>query len=974
MNLVSSAPTATPSLADRLEALVGFWQGARHDAETRATSPSSPTTFRYGLNDIASEADAADLAGLAQALRRVALLTEVWECLRAEPDQTEAASQLADFCERALEGLAFGRRSGEREVCEAILRESDERWGDYLRVVDPINDGQSASLQPESFGDGCSLPEGDSAAPDQATLRRLLQAFGDEGSPRAPTAPQSSRAASVSMPRRPALAIPPLPARIELDEEIREAFLADAGDLFERIEKIVVGQSGRDLEREAIDELRRCFHTLKGTAGSVGLNDLATLVHELEDQLGELDLVAPPELSNELYAVVDYLDKLIDLLRRGQAAPRPTAPLPVSPPRPIAPPATLCTEFAAAAEPARTQPNSSAQAPPSEGPIRVAAARFDQLTDLASELIVQGRFWFSQAESMKTFAASVQVCRNRLLASLDRLYDVAAGPKYRGQPAVMDPRADVPDQLRRLAEQADDLAVLSASAHAAAAPMADRADTSVRLAREVWNSCQSLRIVPIRGLFTRLARVAHDAARVEERPVEVVMKGEETGMDRAVQERAFEPLLHAVRNAVAHGIEPQADRVRAGKPSNGQVTLEAGREGNTLVIVVQDDGKGLDDEAIAAKARRLGWLGPDENPSRERLHAFLFQPGFSTKSQANELSGRGVGMDVVAREVGNLRGTLELTSVRGQGTRLTVRLPARLALESALIVRVDGQPLAVPAAQVEHVEPYRPSTPTAKSPVELLTIDPATAAGGRASVTYRDLTVPVVFAREMLGIDHACSSAWRKLVLVRAGSCLFGLVVDAIDGAEDLIIKPLGALLAGHPLVAGTSLSINGEIILVLHPSGLERWSNPGTDFQASPAARPALGGYELTSGERKAVLVVDDSISVRRGIARQLCGLGLVVHEVSDGLEALGRLHEFPYGLVLTDLEMPRLDGFSLLAEIKRSASLATVPVIAASSRCDLETRRRVLKLGAHALLSKPVDPAELARTVESILPGIRA
>jgi CheY-like chemotaxis protein len=160
---------------------------------------------------------------------------------------------------------------------------------------------------------------------------------------------------------------------------------------------------------------------------------------------------------------------------------------------------------------------------------------------------------------------------------------------------------------------------------------------------------------------------------------------------------------------------------------------------------------------------------------------------------------------------------------------------------------------------------------------------------------------------------------------------------------------------------------------LVLDPSGIERWLDVGRESGTTPSAGRAGSAHELAAGEPIHVLVVDDSISVRRGLARQLCGLGLVVHEVSDGLEALGRLHDFHFGLVLTDLEMPRLDGFALLAEIKRSASLATVPVIAASSRCDPETRRRVLKLGAHALLAKPVDPLELARTVETILPGIR-
>jgi CheY-like chemotaxis protein len=201
------------------------------------------------------------------------------------------------------------------------------------------------------------------------------------------------------------------------------------------------------------------------------------------------------------------------------------------------------------------------------------------------------------------------------------------------------------------------------------------------------------------------------------------------------------------------------------------------------------------------------------------------------------------------------------------------------------------------------------------------------------------------------------------------------LVVDSIEGAVDLVIKPVGALLAGHPLVSGTSLSIDGEVISVLNSSGLERWlSIRMAKGPASAMMCPAPGVNPASPGERTAVLVVDDSISVRRAVARQLSSLGLDVHEVSDGQEALGNLRDSRYGLVLTDLDMPKLDGFALLAEMKRSANLATVPVIVASSRDDSKTRERVLDLGARALLSKPVDPQELIRVIGPLLPGVGA
>ncbi len=1007
----SPAPATAPSLADRLAMLGGFWLDARNGAEHPAP-PAKLDALRDGFCAIALEAEAGDQGGLARALRRIALLSEVWECLECAPDQAEAATLVADFCLEAIENLVCeqqtGRSCGDLGICDEILRQSDVRWSDYLSPIDSTRFGQSMVDEPASSEETYISSDDAPPALDQRTLLRLLQGLGDGGeesapreirpeplrshesrgglsaqadrSPRDAASPETSISATprdeqspvqvIATSPAPDLEIPPLPVIFDLDGEMRQAFLADAIDLFERIERIVVGLGSLRDHRDAIHELSRCFHTLKGAAASVGLTELAALVHGLEERLGQARGGVSQGLNDLLHQVVNYLDELIGSLRRAPAAAHETTAPPTSGPAAILSPAAIPPESGAGPEPAIAEHIPASHIPAAEGPIRVPAARFDELTDLASELIVQGRFWLTQAASMKTFAATVHECRNRLLGSLDRLHDVGLWQNGRRPAALFNRDADLPAQLRRLGEQADDLAVLAASAHAAASPMADRADTLVRLSLQIWESFQSLRIVPIRGLFQRLARVLYDAARVEGRQVEVVMKGEETGVDRAVQDKAFEPLLHVVRNAVAHGIESPADRIRAGKPATGCVTLEARREGNTLVIIVRDDGKGLDDLAIVEKARQLGWLGPDVTPTRERLHAFLFQPGFSTKSHADAISGRGVGMDVVAREVAHLRGTLELASQPRRGTQLTLRLPARLALEPAVIMRIGDQPLAIPASQVEHAQPFESPAASPVARHELGSTNPAPISIGDASVTYRDRAVPVVFAREMLGIGHPSSTLWPKRVIVRAESRLIGLVVDAIEGAEDLVIKPLGALLAGHPLVSGTSLSINGEVISVLHPSGLERWLYHRMCSGAGTLASSAPGPFRVAAEEPMTVLVVDDSISVRRGMARQLRGLGLEVHEVSDGLEALGRLRDCRYGLVLTDLEMPKLDGFALVAEIKRSASLQTIPVIVASTRCDPETRRRLLEVGAQALLSKPVDPRELARVVEPLLP----
>jgi chemotaxis protein histidine kinase CheA len=776
-----------------------------------------------------------------------------------------------------------------------------------------------------------------------------------------------------------AIPIPELPRRIDLDPEIRDAFLADTTDLFERIGPLVLGLPRAADPRDSLRELRRCFHTLKGAAGSVGFPDVATLVHTLEETLTEAIIPVPDSLIDDLHRTLSYLDGLLGLLRgtgvntaaNDHALPQPSraepehqdgsqpsrfgAHVPARAPAPISEPASRPQETAASEQASSGSP-AGGSAAPNDGPIRVPASRFEELMDMVSELIARRRLWSAQAGSMKIITAMVRTSRTRMLSCLDKLHEAGLGRTDRQPTSGLG--SDIPRELRRLSELADDLAVLAETAQAAYDPLADHGDAMGRLTLQLWDSLHAIRVVAIRGLFQRLAPVAHHAARVEGRQVEVVMAGEETGLDRAVQDKAFEPLLHVVRNAVGHGIETPAERAAAGKPATGKIMLEARREGNTLVISVQDDGRGLNHEAIAAKARKLGLIGPDENPGPERLNNLIFHSGFSTRGEANAISGRGVGMDVVAREVGSLKGTIELQTERGRGTRLTVRLPARLALETTMIVRVDGQAFALPVAQIESAQ---------QLDAEALCPPPEGESDKQSGtfVTFRDHRLPVISAREMLGIARTPAPAWPKLLVVRCESALIGLAVDAIEGTEELVIKSLGSLLTGHPVISGTSLSMSGEVISILNPSGLGRWVGEGLSLAPSVT----MPGTETASRSGPAVLVVDDSISVRRVVARHLRTMGLDVDEVSDGLEALGRLRARPYGLVVTDLEMPRLDGFELVAEMQRIAPLASIPVIVASTKVDEETQRRVLALGARAFLAKPVDPAALASVASPLL-----
>ncbi|WP_165224516.1 hybrid sensor histidine kinase/response regulator [Aquisphaera insulae] len=917
-------------------------------------APADLGPVRRALADLASDCRGPRPA-LARALSRLSTLTELWECRAAEPDG--AADEIGLFCVKAMAQLARSEARGgdDDEVAARLLEQSSASWGDYLCLLEDASAdaaGDSVSLQgidgePEREGRQDTDPEPDLDEPPAIDAQALLRLFGATPSapPNAPppvarVEPTQPRATPPRAEVAPALVIPPLPRGLDLDDEIREAFLADATDLFERIQSLVLDVGAGGGSPESFRELGRCLHTLKGAAGSVGLGELSALVHGLEERLDGGRDVLPPGLVELLHGTLAYLEGLLGLLRGGHRAAAPPAETP---------PVTVPAEAVTRPE-APTSCGSEAPATAQEGPIRVASARFDELLDVASELIARRRSWMGQAESLKAVAAMARGLRGRMHACLDRLHEAGLGREDRATGAINGPRSrrvDVPAQLRKLGELDDDLAVIAETAMAAATPLADHGDALGRLTMQLWDELQSIRIVPVRGLFQRLARVALDAARVEGRQIEVAMVGDQAGLDRAVQDKAYEPLLHVVRNAVGHGIEAPEERARAGKPAAGKITLEARREGNGLAISVHDDGRGLDHSAIEAKARRLGLVAPTETPSVERLNELIFHSGFSTRDAANAISGRGVGMDVVAREVGLLRGTIELRTERGRGTRMTVRLPGRLALETVMIARVDGQAFAIPVALIEHAQPIEPK--------DL----------GEDRFPFRGGEIPLADAREILGVATTPWPAWPKLLVVRSAGGPVGLVVDAIEGTEELVIKPLNALLSGHPLVSGTSVLASGEVICVLNLAGLHGEAE-------GPRISPSVAGNPIGAIDRagRPVLVVDDSISVRRVMARQLRSLGFAVDEVSDGQEALVRLRDGSYCLVVTDLEMPRLDGLGLLSEIRRIASLATIPVIVASTRSDEETQQKVRSLGARAFLPKPVDPAALAEVVRGSVP----
>jgi chemosensory pili system protein ChpA (sensor histidine kinase/response regulator) len=438
--------------------------------------------------------------------------------------------------------------------------------------------------------------------------------------------------------------------------------------------------------------------------------------------------------------------------------------------------------------------------------------------------------------------------------------------------------------------------------------------------------------------------------------VDLVVEGGSGELDRQVLERMLPPFEHMLRNAVVHGIEMPQERVARGKPETGRISVSLNRDGADVVIVVEDDGGGVNVEAVRAKARRTGLLGPEQELSDEEALQLILEPGFSTADRLTQVAGRGVGMDVVATEVKKLGGGLFIESELGRGTRFTIRLPFTLAITQALIVRVHEEYYALPVATVEGVARL------AKSEVarHLAEEQPTFEYAGQA---HRFQHLASFIGGEPTGLPE--TDVALPVILVRAGERSAALVTDELVGSREIVLKSLGPQLASIRGIAGATILGDGRIVVILDVGALVRSEWRGRTV--ATAARP-------TRDERIFAMVVDDSITVRRVTQRLLERNGMRVITANDGLEALSLLQEHVPDVILLDIEMPRMDGYEVAAHVRNDPRLADVPIIMVTSRVGEKHRARAIELGVDDYLGKPYQESQLLDAVEALVLARRA
>jgi two-component system chemotaxis sensor kinase CheA len=454
------------------------------------------------------------------------------------------------------------------------------------------------------------------------------------------------------------------------------------------------------------------------------------------------------------------------------------------------------------------------------------------------------------------------------------------------------------------------------------------------------------RMVPVSTIAHPLHRAVRDLGRSLGKEVVWEMRGEDTELDRRVLDQLADPLLHLVRNAVDHGIESPEEREAAGKPRQGRVRLHAMRLGSEVILVVGDDGRGIDVDAVRA-ASGAG-AGDDDEAAIEGI----FRSGVSTARQLTDVSGRGVGLDVVRAHLEAIRGRVEVHNQPGQGCEFRLSVPITLAVVPCLVVRCSGQRYAIPSQAVT-------TAVSADGPA-------MRHAGGRPMVMAGGRALAVTDLEVILGTGEG-GSAGPALVLTGL-SRSHAVRVDALEGQRDVVLKGLGGLLPRVDVVAGASIEADGSVLVVLEPGAIIERARRSHRSAADTASRAPVA--DATA--RRRVLVVDDALTVRELQRSILERAGYEVRTASDGLEALARLAEWPVDLVLTDVEMPRMDGFALTEAIRAHQQLRNTAVLVLTSRAGDDDRRRGLEAGADGYIVKSTfDQAALLDAVDRLLGG---
>ena len=772
-------------------------------------------------------------------------------------------------------------------------------------------------------------------------------------------------------------------------KEIMEDFLIEAFELIEQIDHDLVELEANPEDLELLNRIFRVAHTVKGSSSFLNFDVLTELTHHMEDVLNKArkgELKITPDIMDVVLESVDMMKGLLESIRdngsdaaagidiknicvrltqisEGEApsaaaeAPAAPVPEPVKEPEPVAPAEEAAPEVSdaelsklsdseveaeierllkvrkaedqarraskgiAPKSPEEIAPATSAAPAPAPKPAPSRERDADKKVPAASSssAVAQEqtiRVEVKRLDHLMNLIGELVLGKNRLLKIYDDVEERYEGEKF----------------LEELNQVVSSLSLVT---------------TDIQLA------VMKTRMLPIAKVFNKFPRMIRDLSRDLGKQIDLEISGEETELDKSIVEEIGDPLVHIIRNSCDHGIEDPETRKAMGKPEKGLVQLKAYNEGNHIVVEIVDDGKGLDADMLKAKSIEKGIITEREADAMSEKEAFglIFKPGFSTAAKVTNVSGRGVGMDVVKTNIEKLNGIIDIESEVGKGTVMKLKIPLTLAIIQSLLVGTQEEFYAIPLASVLE---------TVRVPIDdIYTID------GKNVLRLRDEVLSLVRLSDVFGVNKVFDGGDQTyVVIIGVAEAKLGIIVDTLVGQEEIVIKSMGDYLQNIPGIAGATIRGDGRVTLIIDVGAMMEMAkdikvNIRAEMEDSTKAKEKPSDYK--------VLIVDDSKMDRTIMQKSLEPIGVTIIEATNGVEALNIIKsgEHAFDAVLIDIEMPRMDGYTLAGEIRKYSKYRTLPLIAVTSRTSKTDRLRGVEVGMTEYITKPYSSEYLENVV---------
>jgi chemosensory pili system protein ChpA (sensor histidine kinase/response regulator) len=723
--------------------------------------------------------------------------------------------------------------------------------------------------------------------------------------------------------------------------ELLVIFMEEAAELVPQIGHELRAWRSQPQSPSHPDALQRALHTLKGSARMAEQSALGDLVHGMESRVIQAlkNKAGATDMDfEELFAELDRIGNLLEMLTGFHVGGR-----------------TLSSDTSQLAGLKGSVPNRRGQY------LRLRADTLDRLINEAGEISIARSRVERELQAVKQFSFDLTESVSRLRNHL-REMEIEAESQLQSRmnylqeaneafdPLEFDRFTRLQELTRMMAESVSDVAAIQHGLLRNLDETSAALQQQGRMNRELQHGLMSARMVPFSHITERLQRIVRQTARELQKQVELNIDGESVPIDRSVLEKMGAPLEHLLRNAIAHGIESASVRKKGRKSPIGQISLKVRLENDEIALTVSDDGGGIDLARVREKAVQGGLLNADQETGDEALLAVIFEPGFSTAYEVSQVAGRGVGLDAVRGEITSLGGRVDVASAPEKGTTFSIHLPVTLSLAQVVLIRAGSHVYALPSSMVEQVQKLKHSV---------------LAMGYKSNNQWSGHEYPMHFFGKLIGDAELVPESLRytPVLLLHSGVYRIALHVDEIIGNREVVLKSIGPQLARVPGMMGATIMGDGRIVLIVNP------------VQLANRELLTLGSFKINSMPEQEsessplVMVVDDSLTMRKVLSRLLEREGFRVVTAKDGMDALQQLQDTVPDILLTDIEMPRMDGFELVRNLRADPATSHLPLIVISSRTAEKHRNLAQQLGVDAYLGKPVQEDALISQISQLL-----